>query len=98
MRKAADTAACSASAPASSAWPPACTSSAKPRLCRWPSRNVEKMVCSDPGPGKPTASVVKWRCRRGLTAKLPAVGFMAATYWQPRIVLGVSLARSYQWP
>jgi hypothetical protein len=57
---------------------------------------VEKIVCSDAGPGKPTASVKKWRCRRGLMMNEPAVGLSDATYWQPATFLSCSLARSYQ--
>ena len=48
--------------------------------------------------GNPMANVEKWRCRRGLTRKEPAAGFIAAMYWQSLMFLSDSLWRSYQWP
>ena len=38
------------------------------------------MVKRESGLGKTTEKVAKWRCSLGLMVKLPAVGFMLATY------------------
>lgn len=40
-------------------------------------------------------SGMKPTCSLGLTVKLPTIGFMQATYWQPRISLSIIFCRSY---
>ena len=44
------------------------------------------MVKRESGLGKTTEKVAKWRCSLGLMVKLPAVGFMLATYLYKWIV------------
>lgn len=48
----------------------------------WHTMALERVAC------KPT-------CSLGSTVKLPAMGFMQATYWQLRISLSITLCRSY---
>ena len=55
------------------------------------------MVDRASAPGKLSAKTQKWRCRRVLIVKLPAVGFMHDTYCVLWMSFSVSLVRSYQW-